>query len=122
VIVARSVADALVRTMSGENPQTSLFTAPRGGPLRSSSFRKAVWLPARKNLTDIYPDLDGLRVHDLRHTAASLAISAGGNIKAVQRMLGHKNASVTLDRYGHLYDEDLVTLAVQMEQKYWEAA
>ncbi|MEV0059280.1 tyrosine-type recombinase/integrase [Nocardia sp. NPDC050718] len=45
--------------------------------------------------------------HSLRHTAASLAISAGANIKVVQRMLGHKTATLTLDLYGHLFDEDL---------------
>lgn len=45
--------------------------------------------------------------HDLRHTAASLAVSAGANDKAVQRMLGHAKASmVTLDVYADLFDED----------------
>ena len=45
--------------------------------------------------------------HDLRHTAASLAVSAGANVKAVQRMLGHAKASMTLDVYADLFDEDL---------------
>jgi integrase len=45
--------------------------------------------------------------HDLRHTAASLAISAGANVKAVQRMLGHASASMTLDTYADLFDADL---------------
>lgn len=45
--------------------------------------------------------------HDLRHTAASLAISAGANVKAVQRMLGHASASMTLDTYADLFDDDL---------------
>ncbi|WP_373283911.1 tyrosine-type recombinase/integrase [Nocardia exalbida] len=35
--------------------------------------------------------------HGLRHTAASLAISVGANIKIVQKMLGHKTATLTLD-------------------------
>lgn len=46
-------------------------------------------------------------VHDLRHTAASLAISAGANVKAVQRMLGHASAAMTLDTYADLFDDDL---------------
>jgi integrase len=46
-------------------------------------------------------------MHDLRHTAASLAISAGANVKAVQRMLGHASAAMTLDVYADLFDEDL---------------
>jgi integrase len=43
----------------------------------------------------------------LRHTAASLAISAGANVKVVQRMLGHKSAKVTLDTYAALFRDDL---------------
>jgi integrase len=39
----------------------------------------------------------------LRNTAASLAISAGANVKAVQRMLGHASAAVTLDTYADLF-------------------
>ncbi|QNE37311.1 tyrosine-type recombinase/integrase [Leifsonia shinshuensis] len=40
--------------------------------------------------------------HDLKHTAASLAVSAGANVKALQRMLGHKSAAMTLDIYADL--------------------
>ncbi|MDQ1531827.1 MAG: hypothetical protein QOE37_1932, partial [Microbacteriaceae bacterium] len=47
-----------------------------------------------------------LTIHDLRHTAASLAISAGANVKAVQRMLGHASAAMTLDTYADLFDDD----------------
>ncbi|MDJ1113200.1 tyrosine-type recombinase/integrase [Microbacterium dauci] len=52
--------------------------------------------------------------HDLRHTAASLAIQAGANVKAVQRMLGHSSAAMTLDVYADLFDEDLDTVAEAM--------
>jgi integrase len=45
--------------------------------------------------------------HDLRHTAASLAISAGANVKVVQRMLGHKSAKATLDTYAALFPDDV---------------
>lgn len=53
--------------------------------------------------------------HDLRHTAASLAVSAGANVKAVQQMLGHKSASLTLDTYADLFDADLDDVAVRMD-------
>lgn len=53
--------------------------------------------------------------HDLRHTAASLAISAGANVKAVQRMLGHASAAMTLDVYADLFDDDLEAVAVAMD-------
>lgn len=55
----------------------------------------------------IEPDLPRISPHDLRHTAASLAISAGANVKAVQRMLGHASAAMTLDTYADLFDDDL---------------
>ena len=49
--------------------------------------------------------------HDLRHTAASLAISAGANPKVVQRMLGHASAAMTLDVYADLFECDLDAVA-----------
>jgi integrase len=52
--------------------------------------------------------------HDLRHTAASLAVSAGANVKALQRMLGHASASMTLDVYADLFDDDLDAVAVAL--------
>ena len=55
--------------------------------------------------------IEGLTPHGLRHTYASLAISAGANVKVVQRLLGHATAAMTLDRYGHLFDDDLAGVA-----------
>lgn len=63
--------------------------------------------------------------HDLRHTAASLAVSAGANVKALQRMLGHASASMTLDVYADLFDDDLDAVAVALEQnvgRMWAGA
>lgn len=45
----------------------------------------------------------------------SLAISAGANVKAVQRMLGHAKASMTLDVYADLFDEDLDGVADRLD-------
>ena len=53
--------------------------------------------------------------HDLRHTAASLAVSAGANVKAVQRMLGHASAAMTLDLYAELFDDDLEAVATALD-------
>ncbi|WCS18380.1 tyrosine-type recombinase/integrase [Mycobacterium marinum] len=52
------------------------------------------------------------KLHELRHTAASPAIQAGANIKALQNMLGHESAGLTLDRYGHLYGSDVEAVGV----------
>ncbi len=98
----------------GDIPDDGLvFTAPNGGPLRSSPFRQQIWKPAVEAA-----GLEQLRIHDLRGTAASLMISSGANIKAVQRQLGHASAAMTLDLYGHLYEDDLDTLADALDRRY----
>ena len=45
----------------------------------------------------------------------SLAIQSGANIKVVQTMLGHSSATLTWDRYGHLYDDDLDSVAERLD-------
>jgi integrase len=64
-----------------------LFTTKDRSVLRHSNFDRRVFRPAVKAA-----GLASLTKHDLRHTAASLAISSGANVKVVQRMLGHKTA------------------------------
>ncbi len=54
--------------------------------------------------------------HDLRHTAASLAVSAGANVKAVQKMLGHASAAMTLDIYADPFDDDLEAVATALDE------
>lgn len=54
--------------------------------------------------------------HDFRHTAASLAISAGANVKAVQTMLGHASAAMTLDVYSDLFPDDLEAVAARLDE------
>lgn len=55
--------------------------------------------------------------HDLRHTCASLAISAGVNVLALARMLGHADPSVTLRVYADLFDTDLDAVAAALDSK-----
>ncbi|GAA2176961.1 hypothetical protein GCM10009847_00970 [Leucobacter tardus] len=54
-------------------------------------------------------------IHDLRHTAASLAVRSGAHVKIVQRMLGHKSAAVTLDTYADLFEDDLESLRDRLD-------
>jgi integrase len=89
-----------------------VFTAPMGGPLRERKFLHGQLKPAA-----VRAGLPGtLRAHDLRHTAASLLIRQGASVKAVQRTLGHKSAVMTLDRYGHLWPDELEDLAERLDQ------
>ncbi|WP_167140106.1 tyrosine-type recombinase/integrase [Diaminobutyricimonas sp. TR449] len=61
-------------------------------------------------------DFPRVTPHDLRHTAASLAIAAGAHVKAVQRMLGHASAAMTLDTYADLFDDDLDAVADRLDE------
>ncbi|CAN5302866.1 site-specific integrase [soil metagenome] len=72
---------------------------------------RAAELKARPDEEPATPVFPRITPHDLRHTSASLAVSAGANVKAVQRMLGHKSAAMTLDTYADLFDKDAQAVA-----------
>ncbi|WP_460745670.1 tyrosine-type recombinase/integrase [Nocardia goodfellowii] len=109
VPVPRVLAEELKSLLSGRRPDAFVFGSHKGGHLTSTEFRW-VFDQAAKDV-----GLEGVVPHSLRHTAASLAISAGANIKVVQKMLGHKTATLTLDLYGHLFPDDLDTVADGMD-------
>lgn len=97
----------LRQQVSGRAPSDPVFYGSRTKTwLRNHTFRNGWFDPAATEV-----GLEGLTPHELRHTAASLAVSAGANVKAVQRMLGHASASVTLDVYADLFDDDLDAVA-----------
>lgn len=84
-------------------------------PIRHSNYGRRTFRPAVKQLHATNPDFPNLTLHDLRHTAASLAISSGATPPAVQRMLGHSNAAFTLRVYTGLFDDDLDSVAMKMD-------
>jgi integrase len=88
-----------------DDPNALVFPSRKGGFLPLGEYRWA-FDNACKTV-----GIDGLVPHGLRHTTASLAISAGANVKVVQRLLGHATAAMTLDRYGHLLSDDLSGVA-----------
>jgi len=61
---------------------------------------------------------DELRIHDMRHTTASILINQGLHPKIVQEHLGHSSISITFDRYGHLYKTDTQRLADALDAAY----
>jgi integrase len=78
-----------------------LFPSPTGGVWTNTNFRAR----SRWTQTTQSAGLAGTTIHDLRHTAASLLIAAGADVKAVQVILGHATATMTMDLYGHLFSE-----------------
>ncbi|MDR1387927.1 MAG: site-specific integrase [Propionibacteriaceae bacterium] len=92
-----------------DGPDDQLFTGPLGGVPRSRTLQRSALTAAAKAI-----GAPGLTPHELRHTAASLAIASGADVKVVQRMLGHKSATMTLDLYGHLFPDRLDQVADAM--------
>lgn len=108
----RSVAvpDSVMRLVSplieGRGPQEYVWARTDGSPMRVPShgdwFDRAMQRCMAED--DSFPRVTP---HGLRHVAAGLMVSAGANVKAVQRQLGHASAAMTLDTYAELFDEDL---------------
>lgn len=110
------LAEKLAALMVSRQRGDLVFTSPEraqccgcrlGGPGSST--------PAGKRLMKKYPDFPTATPHDLRHTAASRAISAGANVKAVQSMLGHASAVRTLDTHADLFPDDLEQVSVALD-------
>jgi integrase len=114
----RFLRDDLAKHMQNvaDDPDALVFTSPDGGPLRLPNFRRRVWFPALERA-----GLGRLRIHDLRHTAAALLIAQGAHPKAVQTHLGHSSITVTMDRYGHLFPDDMDRLADALDAAHAEA-
>ncbi|MGB3732810.1 tyrosine-type recombinase/integrase, partial [Microbacterium sp.] len=109
------LAAALERQCDGKGRTDLVFTDTAGNYLRRAKTTEVdgSWLAA----ATARAGLDRITPHDLRHTAASLAISSGANPKAVQRMLGHKSAAMTLDTYADLFDDDLDNVAARLDER-----
>ncbi|KHO18654.1 tyrosine-type recombinase/integrase [Mycolicibacterium setense] len=138
VVLPEFVVDELAKTCRGKQHGDLIWPAREGGHLGPPSSHDS-WLSgavercqtaataARANeskrgkepTTPVFPRVTA---HALRHTAASLAISAGANVKVVQRMLGHSSAAMTLDVYADLFDDDLTGVADKLDEtvgKMW---
>lgn len=115
VPVPASVLAMLTVKASGRARSDILLPAPDGRRWNPSTWRIA-WDAARAQFE--IPDLD---THELRHSAVSLAIQSGANVKAIQRMVGHASAALTLDVYGGLWDDHLDDVAVRMDGLVAEA-
>ncbi|WEV69477.1 tyrosine-type recombinase/integrase [Bifidobacterium sp. ESL0775] len=105
VPMPRIVAESLQEACKGKHSDELVFTSPQGGYVKqqSNDRRHRGWFHKALDKLGIPP----MTVHDLRHTAASIAVHNGANVKVLQRMLGHASAAMTLDRYADLFDKDL---------------
>ncbi|MDF2506231.1 MAG: site-specific integrase [Microbacterium sp.] len=103
--------DALMRHQVGRKPRRQILFGDGDAHLALPNSQDGWFAGAVRRCMTADPGFPRITMHDLRHTAASLAISAGANVKAVQRMLGHASAAMTLDTYADLFDDDLEYVA-----------
>src|SRR5215204_3859304 len=107
-IVVEALAEHLEEYAEPE-PDGLVFTTPKGAYLLRSPFNRFVWRPA---VQQVGPD--GLRVHDLRHTAATLAAAAGATTKELMERMGHASPTVAL-RYQHVMADRQAALALALD-------
>lgn len=109
--------------LEGRDPAEFLFRNKLGGPLRHSNFYRSYWAKAVHDFAGdtftLVPGINGRgnlglvrewtsgpgrhpRIHDLRHTYVSMCIAAGADFAMIQRNVGHKSITTTIDRYGHV--------------------
>ncbi len=113
VPVPEFVCDELSMQCRGKAPGELVFTNRHGMYLQRPKGSNG-WLTRAVAAAKVQP----ITPHDLRHTCASLAVSAGVNVLALARMLGHKDPSVTLRVYADLFDTDLDAVAANLHAKY----
>lgn len=96
------VAERLRVRIQGMDKDALVFPSTTGGEVHRGNFRSRTLADA-----SAAAGLPVVTPHDLRHTAVSLAISGGASVKVVQRIAGHASATLTLDVYADLFEDDL---------------
>ncbi|MFF0816156.1 tyrosine-type recombinase/integrase [Rhodococcus sp. NPDC003318] len=113
VPVPEFILDELSVQCRGKGPDDLVFPGPDGSYLPRPKSDGGWFAGAVKRAK-----VQAITPHDLRHTTASLSVSAGVNVLALARMLGHTSAKVTLDTYADLFDSDLDAVAKSLHARY----
>lgn len=97
VQIPRFLSRRLAQRTAGLPPDAIVFP-DRAGDYQQNPSTAPWWRHALEKT-----GLPRMGVHALRHTAASLAVASGADVKVVQNMLGHSSAAMTLDVYADLF-------------------
>lgn len=97
------------KAIAGKGREELVYPTAEGMQFRKDNYRRAFLIAAKK------VGLEGVRTHDLRHTAVSLAVASGASVKLIQLMLGHTSAAITLDVYAGLFEQDLSVVTERMD-------
>lgn len=107
------LADEIRDLVQGRESDEFVFQSARGEAINDRNWYNRVWLQVRSAV----PDAAEYSVHDLRHVAATLAIGSGADVKLVQEMLGHEDATETLNTYAALWRDKVDEVARKIERK-----
>jgi len=108
-VVVEALAEHLAR-YTAKSSEAYVFLSSQGRHLRRSNFNRRVWQPATRAA-----GIEGLRVHDLRHTAGTLATAAGGSLREVMDRLGH-STTVAAVRYQHVMADRDAAIARELNR------
>lgn len=126
VAVPASVMKLVEKRMVGKGPDDLLWPRRDGTPMRPPSHGDWYYTALDRCMHPVDPETGKRAVeaqfprvtpHGLRHVAAGLMVSAGANVLAVSRQLGHADPSMTLKIYAALFDEDLTTLGAKLDER-----
>jgi integrase len=111
VPVPRPLIGWVAARIENTDPVVPLFATKRGQAWTRGNFAtRSEWTKARKRA-----GLPDVRIHDLRHTAASAMLSAQPDVLAVSRVLGHSTPTLTLSLYGHVMDQGIIRVIEAVE-------
>ncbi len=88
---------------------TSMFIFGDVYPLATTTIQN------RKNNNCKKADVKQIRIHDFRHSCASLLINQGASITLISKYLGHSDKATTLNTYSHMFHNELETIAQSLE-------
>lgn len=91
-------------------PSGLVFTTPTGRPTDPRSLNRMLEVLCRA------ANVRGVRVHDLRHTCASLLLAQGVDARTIMETLGHSTITMTLDTYAHVMETTLKQAAARMDE------
>ena len=111
--LSKPMLELLGPWLSSKSRDDFLFTGDGGGALDYGHFRRAYFVPAAAKLR-----LDGVTIHWLRHTCASMLIRLGAPITTIREILGHSSIAITLDTNSHWFEGDSSTWLNKLGEKF----
>lgn len=108
-ILTEALAQELKAVTEGRDPGEFLFPGPDGGAMTIGWFR------VRFDKAGALLGVPGVTPHTLRHSAGSLALQSGASVVTVQKLLGHRNATTTMNVYSHMLPDEFDNLAAAMD-------